>query len=120
MTAFKISASVGNSDSVTVNYDCGDNLKEMQKTLSGDGKQDADKVIFSRSRSSIKQSVQGIIRDGIDAKKTAAQIQKSVDEYLPGIQRRARTPAEKMSDDFDGMSAQEQKDLMARLAAKNG
>ena len=119
MTAFKISASVGDSDTFTVNYDCGDNLKEMRAVLSGDGKQDADKVIFSRARSSIKQSVQGIVRDGIESGKTANAIQKSVDEYLPGIQRRARTPAEKMSDDFDGMSAEEQKDLMAKLAAKN-
>jgi hypothetical protein len=119
MTTFQVSASVGDSDSITVNYDCGDDLEGLQKALGKNG-QDADKVIYSRARSSIKQSVQGIIRDGIEAKKTKADIQKSVNEYVPGVQRRARTPAEKMSDDFDGMSAQEQKDLMARLSAKNG
>ena len=72
-------------------------------------------VVVSNARGQIRVAIQDVIRAGIKAKKSPADIQKDVAAYTPGLRKKGKSKAEKLAEKFEGLSPEEQKALLARF-----
>lgn len=120
MTVMEVSAKVGKEGTpVTCKRDFGDDLDQMvaldEKAGIGDGV-----AVYTDALASRKIKVQDTIRAGINANKSPADIQKDVDGLKFGVRRKGKSKAEKMKDDFEKLTPDERKALLARLTAGAG
>ena len=108
MAMTEIKAKVGDGKAITVKYDFGDNLPGMAKKFGED-------VVFSNARANLKIGLQDIVRSGIKAGKSPADIQKEIDAHVPGVKKRGKSKAEKLQGQFADLSPEEKKELLSRL-----
>lgn len=109
MAKTEVSAKHGESDKVKINFDFGENLEDMAKKF-------GDEVAFSYARSAMTVAVQDVIRSGIKAEKTPAQIQREADNWKPGVKKRGKSKAEKLAESFAQLSDDDKKAMLARLS----
>ena len=112
MAKIEVKAKVGKGTPVAVQVDLGTSLGELVK-LSGDK---GEEIVYGEARAARIIKLQDLIRAGINAKKSPADIQKDVDEYSPGVKKRGRSKAEKLKDEFDELDPKEKAALLARLS----
>lgn len=112
MAHIEIKAKVGKGAPVVVKVDFGATLKEYV-ARSGDK---GEEIVLSEARASRIIKIQDLIRVGINANKSPADIQKDVDAYAPGVKRRGRSKAEKLHDEFNELDPKEKTALLVRLS----
>tara|TARA_Y100000310_G_scaffold332971_1_gene409580 strand:- start:1319 stop:1660 length:342 start_codon:yes stop_codon:yes gene_type:complete len=112
MAKMEVKAKVGKGTPVSVQVDFGVTLQDYIK-LSGDK---GEEIVLSEARASRIIKIQDLIRAGINAKKSPADIQKDVDGYSPGVKKRGRSKSEKLKDEFDELDPKEKAALLARLS----
>jgi hypothetical protein len=95
-------------------YDFGDDLDGFIKKASAGGA-DGKSVAYSKVKASERIDVQDIMRRMAVAGKSAKEIQAALDAHVPGVKKRGKSKSEKMRDDFDALSADEKKRLIAQL-----
>lgn len=95
---------------MVVKFDFGDDL---------DGAVDkyGPAIIYAYYKANATVSIQDVVRSGIKAKKSAPEIQKLVDAWVPGVKRRGRSKSEKMREDFQKLSEDERAELLASLTS---
>lgn len=100
-------------------YDFGGDLAGFIKLASANGA-DGNAIAFSKCRASEKIDIQDIMRRMATGEKPSSQaeIQKALDAHVPGVKKRGKSKSEKMKDDFDALSADERKALIAKLTGK--
>lgn len=103
---------------VSVKVDLGDTLEQFV-TYCSRGDADGKKVALSNGQANVKISIQDVIRASLKNGDKPAETQKKVDAWSPGVKKRGRTKAEKFRDEFDQMSSDDRKNLLARLTADN-
>jgi|TARA_R100001530_G_scaffold22999_4_gene18900 hypothetical protein len=103
-----VKAKTGDGDTYEGKYSFPASLAEAGSTL-------GEAVALSLLNGSLTVDVQSVMRNGIKAEKSPAEIQKNLDAYKPGLKKRGRTKAEKVRDEFDKLSGEEKKELLARL-----
>jgi hypothetical protein len=99
---------------VVSQYDFGGNLEGFIKKASSGGA-DGKAIAYSKVKASEKIDIQDIQRRLTSAGKSAADVQKALDEHVPGVKKRGKSKSEKMKDDFDALSTDEKKRLIAEL-----
>jgi|TARA_Y100000310_G_scaffold345664_1_gene467927 hypothetical protein len=112
MAQTEIKAKVGKGEPVVVKVDLGITLKEYIEKSGDKG----EEITLSEARASRIIKLQDVIRAGINAEKSVAEIQKDVNEYSPGVKKRGRSKAEKLKDEFDELDPKEKAALLARLS----
>ena len=99
---------------VTCQYDFGGNLAGFIKKASANGA-DGEAVAFSKCKASERIDIQDMMRRMAKDGKGQAEIQKALDAYVPGVKRRGKSKSEKMKDEFDALTPEARKELIAQL-----
>jgi len=107
----------GKKVEAAVTYDFGDDLDSFVAIITKKGGQDGNKIAHAMCRASGVITIQDVIRAGLKAGKSKADIQKEVDDYKFGVKKRGRSKAEKMRDDFENLNPDERKELLSRLTS---
>jgi len=99
---------------IEVEYDFGKDLDEMCELF-------GDVVVYSNAKANMHVGVQGVGRSVIKAGKTAGkpvtqkQVQEAVSKHKPGIRKRGKSPAEKLKENYDKLTPEAKKELLAEL-----
>ena len=108
----QVSAKVGLEGKPTVvDYNFGNNLEEAVELF-------GESVIFEKFRAQSVVNLQSFIRTQQNAEKSDADIKKSVADWRPGIKKAAIPKTERLKKDFDNLSDEEKKSLLASLQGK--
>lgn len=110
----EIKAKVRDNDRVVaVNYDLGENLKDLVAKF-------GDESVYSRAKAALVIDIQSIVRKGIDAGKTDAEIQGLVNTWKPGVRLPAEklTPKERLTRLLAGLSPEERTAFLKEAAGK--
>ena len=99
---------------VTCMYDFGGNLAGFIKKASVNGA-DGEAVAFSKCKASERIDVQDMMRRMAKDGKSPAEIQKALDAHVAGVKRRGKSKSEKMKDEFDALTPEARKELIAQL-----
>ena len=93
---------------ISVNYEFGEDTKAMTELF-------GDKIVFDNARANMVVSLQGFIRSRAKRGDKPAEIQKAVAEWKPGTRVRGKSKAEKFKEQFESLSADEKKAMLAQL-----
>jgi len=105
----EVSAKKGkDGEAIAVDFNFGDDLKAMSGLF-------GDDVVFANARANMIVGLQSVIRAGIEAGNSKAQIQKAANEWKPGVKKRGKPKSEKLRDEFEKLSAEEKAALLAKL-----
>jgi len=114
MTAQKVTAKIQkpaegvSGDPVTIEYDFGDNLKEMCDKFGED-------VVYNRAKASFTIDLQAAIRRHIQAGKKPKEIQAALANWKPGLKQPGKSAAEKIRDMLKGKTESEKKALLKEI-----
>lgn len=109
MATINISAKTGDSKSVTVVFDFGADDTAMVAKF-------GLPIVCSFAKAAMKVSVQDVIRGGITAGKSPADIGKEVSAHKFNQKKRGKSKAEKLASQFDNLDSEEKKRLLAQLS----
>lgn len=101
---------IANSDrTVEVDYDFGENIEQMTSKFNPE-------VVFNNALSAMVINLQALIRRGIKAGKTDAQIAEAASAWKPDVRQiSGKSTMEKTVDLFSKLSADEKKAAVAQL-----
>lgn len=116
MAVRDIKAKTAGGEPVTCKYDFGDSLEDLI-ALCDKGDADGNAVVLSNAVANMTIAIQDVIRAGLKAEKSQAEIQKEVSAWTPGIKKRGKSKSEKLKEEFESLSAEEKQEMLARLTA---
>lgn len=108
----KVTAKNPDTDrTVEVDWDCPEDIDGLVKKW-------GPQVVANNAISSMRVSVQGIMRSAMaaDPPKSDKDIQTIVSKYKPGLRVRGKTPQEKIAEQFAKMSEQDKRAIIQRLS----
>jgi hypothetical protein len=110
--AAELTAKNGNeAKASTVKTQIGENIEEL-------GGQFGNDVVYSHARRSIIIAMQTSIRGMLEQGKSDAEIQAQMAEWKPGLKRPAKTPLDRVRDEFTRMSPEDRKRILKELREK--
>jgi hypothetical protein len=108
----ELTAKNGNeAKGATVKTQIGENLDEL-------GSQFGPDVVYSHARRSIIIAMQTSIRGMLEQGKADEEIQQAMSEWKPGLKRPAKTPLDRVRDEFTRMSPEDRKRILKELRDK--
>ena len=114
MTAQKVTAKLKNPpegvspNPVTIEYDFGDNLRELVAKF-------GEEVVYNRAKAAFIIDLQAAIRRHIQAGKKQKEIQKELANWKPGMKQPGKSPAQKLKELLAGKSDAEKKAILKEI-----
>ena len=90
--------------------------KDLGETLDESIELYGEEVVHKNFLANVVVSLQGIVRTGIRGGKTLAEVQKTVDEYTPGVRQKGKSRVEKLKEELRTMDSDARKALLAEIA----